>query len=338
MSAACRFGALLLAIAALASDPVRADPRRDPVRDATGLAHAEWTGNLQLLPHPDPVTVTRSIVIPIALPPGPGEITVRPSHCHAAFGNDRGTFYTCALRTLLQRNAIAADGGYSSFRMRPALWRSADGQRAAVLFFWMAPFAADDSLLMHELPIHNAAVYPLPAEAWSHIQPGHGDVSAAQAMDSASRAALQGPGRSARFVQVYAAGPAGPDEAVVMGDLRAQGITLIQAPDDADTALPVQVDADSVAGLFAPGRHRISLYFVQSHPWTYEPEMELPADLLAGHTYLASVGMDDKPYLEDLGAGVRCERRALEGKFDAAGNGWEGDPLQDGWTHCYRVP
>ncbi|MBP7371101.1 MAG: hypothetical protein KA902_06635 [Arenimonas sp.] len=294
---------LCLLCAALSSQALSADL----VKQATGIEQKQLAVGLA----PPTQSVTISLIETLAIDSKPisgvADVFLRPTHCTLAFENTVSEIYACERRNGYME--LSALPYASAARFRTAIWRGKTDHRLAVFAFPNLQVKDDNTALLKDIQKKRFNALALPETVWGQaIVMGTHDVSLADQHDSAAQAAFKAGQTAGEFKLLHAISETPANQAVVWGDLRALGETLIRKL-DGKTTWHVPLNGYAQAITTSPGSHQLELVFITSTVGPEDYEQALSVELTAGHTYLVSFGMDDRPVIEDLGLGVHCERR-----------------------------
>ncbi|QNP39570.1 hypothetical protein [Lysobacter solisilvae (ex Woo and Kim 2020)] len=293
----------------------------------TGVPHKQLVAGLAPAAAAGDVSVVAPIGGQAPTVLGMATITLRPAQCHLAFENALGSLYACQWRTALVQGATGPISAAS--RHRVALWHAREGERAAAFVFYDLEAAEGDEALLKAVQKKRFGIVSITASEWNaNVRPGRQDTSAILAMDSAAKAAVAAMDRPDEFKLLHAVDAPAPDQAVIWGDLRAFGEVLVQKL-DGKTMWHVPLNGYAQAIATTPGAHRLDLVLIAGAGAPRDYEQPLDVNLNAGHTYVVGFGIDDKPAIEDLGVGVRCERRKAKMMMAAS--------YRNAWLAC-RTP
>jgi hypothetical protein len=279
----------------------------DYVKQATGIEKKQLA--VGLLATQQSVTITLREPLRVSSNPvaGIADVQLRPALCTLAFENAASEIYDCKLRNGFME--LSPLPYASAARFRTAFWRSKTDKRLAVFAFPNLQVKDDNAALLKEIQKNRFTALALPEDTWGQaIVTGTHDVSLAQQQDSAAQAALAVGQEKGEYKQLHTINETSSDQSIVWGDLRALGETLIKKL-DGKTSWHIPLNGYSQAITTSPGTHLLDLVFIASAVGPEDYEQALQVELSAGHTYIVSFGMDDRPIIEDLGIGVRCERR-----------------------------
>ena len=234
-------------------------------------------------------------------------IEITPTQCHLAFESSVGYLFVCAWRAAHVETVAGGNVLMSAARSRAALWRAVDGRSASALVLPTVGADASDEMILKILRAKDYGVFALDGEQWARsVAPGKLEAARASLAPSAGRAAFAAASREMRKV-THSLPAASLDQAVVWGDYRGeQEIRITKL--DGKRAWHVPLNGFAQAVVTTPGVHRLDLRSTSENSEN-APEREFDVTLVGGHTYIVGYGLDDQPYLEDLGPGVHCERR-----------------------------
>lgn len=296
-------GLLAVASAAAAADP-------------PGQRRADLINGMAASTKQEDLTVMQPMLVPSHVRMWePTSVTLLPTHCHRAFENAVGALYSCAGR-VAHTEGIMKGGEIMTYvaDYRAALWRAHDGELATLLVLPYAGANDSDAEVLKQVQGKNFAALPVDKELWSaSLAPGKLDAGSSSFAPKAARAAFESaawPSTKTTNSRLAASG----EEAVIWGELRDDQEVVIKKL-DGQTKWHQPLNGFAQVVGTTPGKHKLGLMVWSRSVDHVEPELDV--ELQAGHTYIAAYGMDDKPYLEDLGTSAHCERRKI-GAFGKA--------------------
>ena len=313
---------LCLLLCALSSQSRSADF----VKQVTGIEQKQLA--VGLAPPAQSFTISLIEILRIDSKPinGVADVLLRPTLCTLAFENSASEIYACARRNGYME--LSPLPYASAARFRTAIWRSKTNQQIAVFAFPNLQIKDDNAALLKDIQKKRFSALALPESAWGQaIVVGKLDVSQADLQDSAAQTALNAGQATGEFKLLHSINETQANQAVVWGDLRALGETLIRKL-DGKTTWHVPLNGYAQAITTTPGLHQLDIVFIASGVGPTDYEQLLQVELLAGHTYVVSFGMDDLPVIEDLGLNARCERRK-QPVFAAASS-------RNSWLACMK--
>ncbi|HWS40618.1 MAG TPA: hypothetical protein VN247_04925 [Arenimonas sp.] len=279
----------------------------DLVKQATGIEKKQLAVGLLAAQQSVLVTLLEPLRVSSSSVAGVADVQLRPAHCTLAFENAASEIYDCKLRNGFME--LSPLPYASAARFRTAIYRSKTDQRLAVFAFPNLQVKDDSAALLKEIQKNRFTPLALPEATWGQaIVLGALDISLAKQQDSAAQTAFAAGQEKGEYKQLHTINETPANHAVVWGDLRALGETLIKKL-DGKTSWHVPLNGYSQAITTSPGPHLLDLVFIASAVGPEDYEQALQVELSAGHTYIVSFGMDDRPMIEDLGKGVHCERR-----------------------------